>query len=157
MSIPLSKQCLMVGWLMNDKFKGIYNEAVMAKLRLYPSICLDSQTKATRNFRQDSQCHGWDSNTAHVNVSHKHYHLNKLVWYFKQMSILYPYRIIMDERTHTFRKRWMSYRTISKSVSASQLGNIFTTFQRHFITSSVNRWDGVELPAVSYRSLIRAL
>ena len=117
----------------------------------------DRQTKTTRNSSQDSQCCDRYSNTAYVHTSHKHNHLNKHACYLKQMSILYTEGVNIDERTQTFRNRCISYRTISKSVSASQLGNIFTTFHRHFITSSVNRWDGVELPAVSYKSLIRAL
>jgi hypothetical protein len=39
---------------MNDELGKIWKEAVVAKWRYYPGICLEGPRKTTKNFRQDS-------------------------------------------------------------------------------------------------------
>jgi hypothetical protein len=54
----------MLGWLTNDEWERIWKEAVVAKSRHYPGICLQGLTKTTKNTGQDSWVHGQDSNWA---------------------------------------------------------------------------------------------
>jgi hypothetical protein len=52
----------MLGWLITDGSKIIWQEVVVAQLRFYPGICLEGLRKTTNILTHDGRCFGEASN-----------------------------------------------------------------------------------------------
>jgi hypothetical protein len=46
----------MIGWLMNDELKIIWNDLDLAYSRYHFCICLEAPRKTTKKLSQDSMC-----------------------------------------------------------------------------------------------------